>query len=95
MLTRRRDPKVATRLLVGFVLAVVAMACVVYIGVRYRAPIHAAADKIYSDYLHPILSLTGIRGLANQKSRPQGDCGNQGTEGSRSSLTVQPFQARG
>jgi hypothetical protein len=87
MLTRRRDPKVATRLLVGFALAVSAMACVVYIGVSYRGPIDAAADKIYSDYLHPILSLTGIQGLVNQKSRPPGDCGNQGTEGSRSSST--------
>jgi len=86
MLTRWSDPAIVKRLIAGFALALSVMACVVYVGVSYREPIDAVADQISSIYLKPILSLTGLQGLVNQKSRPQGDCGNQGIEGSRSSL---------
>lgn len=86
MLTRWSDPAIVRRLIAGFALALSVMASVVYVGVSYREPIDAAAGQIYSTYLKSILSLTGLQGLVNQKSRPQGDCGNQGREGSRSSL---------
>jgi hypothetical protein len=86
MLTRWSDPAIVKRLIVGFALALSVMASVVYVGVSYRESIDATADQISSIYLKAILSLTGLQGLVNQKSRPQGDCGNQGIEGSNSSL---------
>lgn len=93
MVTRWSDPAIVKRLVAGFVLVLSVMACVVYVGVRYREPIDAAAVRIYSAYVRPLLSLTGLQGLVGQKAHKSGDCVKQG-EGSRS-LLRQDFAATG